>query len=134
MRQPLWEVPEERTRLRIDLLGVEPNVVRQLHQSVHQRSGLVEPPGLGEHLHQPERTAQERSFAAAQAVLAEIPIEVWTVAELAYERIDRARQPVIARVDVAEPRAQQHARSRRGPRRPPLGCSCASPSTSTVPR
>src|SRR3954469_24734857 len=107
MRQPLWEVPEERTRLRIDLLGVEPNVVRQLHQSVHQRSGLVEPPGLGE---QPERTAQERSFAAAQAVLAEIPIEVWTVAELADERIDRARQPVIARVHVAEPRAQQHAR------------------------
>jgi hypothetical protein len=51
----LREVPEEGTGGRVDLLGVEADVVGQPHELVHQRHGLVAPPAHAERLHEPER-------------------------------------------------------------------------------
>jgi purine-cytosine permease-like protein len=41
MAQPLWQVAEKRPGARVDLLGVEPDVVGESYQLVHQGCGLA---------------------------------------------------------------------------------------------
>src|SRR4051794_3806326 len=92
VRQPLREVAEERARLRVDLLGVEPDVVPQRDQRVHRLARLVEAAEPRERLHEPERAGDERAFAAAPARVAveQRPAR----AEPLAHRVDRRVQPL----------------------------------------
>jgi hypothetical protein len=65
VHERLRRVPDERSRHEIDLLRVQPDVVGELDQLLHQRRGLVHPADPRERVGQPERAAQERSLAAA---------------------------------------------------------------------
>src|SRR3954471_15253110 len=69
--QRLREVAEEGAVGRVDLLGIEADVVREAGELVEQRGRLVGPAGGRQRLDEPERARQERALAldpAGQAV------------------------------------------------------------------
>src|SRR5438093_13417392 len=113
MGQRLREVPEERRCRRIDLLGVQADIVLEPDQLVQQFDRLLAAAGQSEDLREPERAAEERSLFSPEIVVAHIQIEEWDPTELSSEDIDRpgVASPLwLARAELGpNPRARCHA-------------------------
>src|SRR5262245_35111919 len=92
MHEALREVAEELVRFGTHLFGIEPDVVGERRQGVHQLRGLVTPPGERERLHKPERAADEYAFAAAQTIRSEIAVHQRATAELTTDRFGGTAQ------------------------------------------
>jgi hypothetical protein len=88
MRQSLREVPEEVSCLDVDLLGVQPDVVREPDELVHQRAGFVEAALVDVGFGEPERAGDERAVLARQPVVTDVAMEKRAVPELAPHRVD----------------------------------------------
>ena len=72
----LWEVPQLLARGRVRLLGEQAERPGQPQALLELVDGLVDGPGGGEGLGEPERAGQERALPAAQAVAARrVPVE-----------------------------------------------------------
>src|ERR671910_466974 len=83
MDEALGEVPQQFARVRVEFLGVQADVVRQAHQLIHERGGLVSAPYPGERFDEPEGAAEEGALAAAEAILAGIAPEQRAASEFA---------------------------------------------------
>src|SRR5919197_2117353 len=104
----LREVPEEVSRQRIDLLGVQTDVVRKPDQLAHERACLLDLPFPGQRLHEPEGARDERSL---DLLLSAVSVEERTAgAELAPDRVDRGTQTIALRIDKADPCHPQETR------------------------
>jgi hypothetical protein len=68
VREGLWEVPELAPRAGVVLLGEEPDVVPERHETVEQGRRVVVPSLEREHLDEPERAREEDALAGRQAV------------------------------------------------------------------
>src|SRR3954452_6639278 len=97
MRERLRHVPEERVVAPVDLLAEEPDVVRERAELVHQRRSLVAAPRPRKRVDEPERTGEERSLVAGDAVGAAIAEHERPLLELALDRLDRPAQPWVIR-------------------------------------
>ena len=73
-------LPSSSFGVRVELLGVEADVVGEGDQLLHQLGGLVEASDPGERVGEPERAAQEGALRAAKAVLAAVAGEQRTAA------------------------------------------------------
>src|SRR5204862_4706129 len=108
--QALREVTEELTVRRIDLLGVEADVVRDADQLVHQGAGLIEAALARKGVHEPERAREERAFLPADAVFAEVAVDERAGTQLALDRGNRPSQPLALRLVIGQDRERQQAR------------------------
>lgn len=70
MDQTLRDVAQKITGVVINFFCVEPDIVRHVHQLVHQLGRVVHASGSGESIDEPERAAEEGSLASREAVLA----------------------------------------------------------------
>ena len=102
-------LPSSSLVVRVELLGVEADVVGEGDQLLHELGGLVEASDPGERVGEPERAAEERALRAAQAVLSAVAGEQRAAPELAPQRVHRRRQPAGVRALVAEQDPQQQA-------------------------
>jgi hypothetical protein len=91
----LGEVAEELPRARLDLLGIEADVVCQSDELVHERGGLVDPSRLGEGLDEPERAGQECALLPWKSVLALVAEDKRPIGELAANRVDGRVRPLV---------------------------------------
>src|SRR5215217_1871947 len=110
VREPLWEVAEELARPRVDLLGVEPDIVREADELSHQLVRVVDAAAARVGVDEPERAGQERALVSVETVLPAVAVDVRPLAQLALDRSDRAAHPVAARVVVAQHHERQQAR------------------------
>jgi len=90
--QRLREVAEERTRRRVDLLGEQPDVVLVGQELLEERGSLVDVAAARERLDEPERTGDERAFAADVAGPA--PQKAAARVELLANPVDRPAEPL----------------------------------------
>src|SRR6266550_6177323 len=110
MGQRLREVAQERRRRRIDLLGVQTDVVFERDQLVQQIDRLRASAGEAKDLGEPERAAEEGALLAAEVVVPQVPVEERPAAELPPERIDRPREAGARGIAVAELRTKEDTR------------------------
>src|SRR4029450_74510 len=95
---------------RVDLLGVEPDVVGEAHELVHQLRRLLDSTSARERLREPEGAGQEGTVRAGDTVLARVAVDERTVPRFAPAGVDRGREPLPLRVDIPEQDAEQQAR------------------------
>src|SRR5436190_17720700 len=108
--KPLREVAGELAAGRVDLLAVEPDVIGQGDQLVHQLDGLVELPLAGECLGEPERAGDEGSLAAREPIIAAVAPDVGTLGELTAYRGDRIPPATLRVALIAVEDTEQEAR------------------------
>src|SRR5919204_6701117 len=93
MGERLRKVAEEGAALRIDLFGVQADVVGKRHEPLHQLRGLVQPAlpcvGVGE----PEGAGEEGAFLAAETIVAAVAAYEGPVAKRPCDGIDRRDEP-----------------------------------------
>ena len=108
-------VAQQASRLRIELLGEQAELVRPAGHVVEQLAGLVVPAVQGEGLDQPVRAREERSLLSLERVVLQISVDEVRSAELLADGVDRAGDPgVVARQephhgDLQERRIQLRA-------------------------
>src|SRR3954454_20314420 len=110
VRKALRKVAEEVAALRVDLLGVEADVVRELQELFHQADGRISPPEDRERFDQPEGTREKRSLGAFDSVLSRVTTYERAVGEVGLDRVDGREQARVVRVAVCEEHSEEQAR------------------------
>src|SRR5436190_12227597 len=87
--QALREISEKGTACRLYLLRIQPHVVGEPHELIHQLDRILNPAGASERLGEPERTRQKRAPRSLEAVLTAVAAHERPVPELAAHRFDR---------------------------------------------
>ena len=118
VRERLREVPEQAVRLRVVLLGIEPEVVAEVDEPPEQLVRLVVPAEQLVAVAEPERARQEHALARRQpvgSVLVRAVAEDEAVLEqLALDRLDRPAD-ALGRSPAGSRRAAAAGGSRRAP-------------------
>ena len=131
--RPWGVLPKCAFGVRIELLGVEPDVVGERDQLFHELGGLVEASDPGERVGEPERAAQEGALRAAQAVLSAVAGDQRTVPEMALQRRPPSRPAGRGPRRRSRPGSPEAGWRRARPRRR-SGCSCPVARTSSASR
>jgi hypothetical protein len=87
MDEGLWEVAEELSGDRIDLFGVQPDVVGVPEQLVEEDGSLVRSTGLRECVGEPDRAREKRAVLALDTVVADVAPDERPVGELSAEAL-----------------------------------------------
>ena len=109
MREALREVSEESTGCRRYLLRIQPCVVGEPDELIHQADGTLDQAAASEGFREPERTREERALGPVEPVVTGVAAHERAVPELAAHRFDRPSPSVCRRVAVAAEKAEQQA-------------------------
>jgi hypothetical protein len=103
----LREVPEQLAGAWVDLLGQEPDVVREAAGVLEERLGSFTATRPREAADKPERADDERSLAAAETVVGAVAKHQPLLDELALDRVEGGKDALVIRRKKADQRYEQ---------------------------